>query len=95
MINAAKELLEHIEGKEVDFIKIRFLRSSKEGPLNIEGTLDQVLPMLNFSYDNGWGMQNLHGYIWYADGSWAERAEYDGSEWWRDMIRPDKNAPIP
>jgi hypothetical protein len=33
-------------------------------------------------YYNGYGSQELFGIIWYVDGSWSERVEYDGSEWW-------------
>ena len=37
---------------------------------------------LDFSYDNGYGGQKLDGKIWFKDGTWADRGEYDGSEWW-------------
>ena len=37
---------------------------------------------INFIYDNGYGMQHLHGVILFKDGAWIERVEYDGSEWW-------------
>lgn len=33
-------------------------------------------------FDSSYGTQELFGVIWYNDGSWSERAEYDGSEWW-------------
>ena len=38
---------------------------------------------LNFNYDNGYGTQELFGVVWFKDGSWLERDEYDGSEWWQ------------
>lgn len=37
---------------------------------------------LQFEYDDGYGTQNLFGTVWFNDGSWLERGEYDGSEWW-------------
>ena len=37
---------------------------------------------LNFSYDDDYGRQNLYGIVWFKDGSWLERYEYDGKEWW-------------
>jgi hypothetical protein len=37
---------------------------------------------LNFEYDAGYGSQNLYGNVWLKDGTWLERGEYDGSEWW-------------
>lgn len=36
---------------------------------------------LSFEYDDGYGGQELFGTIWFNDGTWAERGEYDGSEW--------------
>jgi hypothetical protein len=42
----------------------------------------EFLAKLNFTYNSGYGSQNLDGMIWFKDGSWATRGEYDGSEWW-------------
>jgi hypothetical protein len=42
----------------------------------------KFLSNLDFEYDCGYGGQNLFGTIWYADGTWSDRGEYDGSEWW-------------
>ncbi len=49
------------------------------------------LANLSFSYDAGYGGQELFGTIWYTDGTWSERGEYDGSEWWDYKACP----PIP
>ena len=38
---------------------------------------------LDFTYDDGFGGQQLDGQIWFKDGTWADRGEYDGSEWWQ------------
>lgn len=43
---------------------------------------------LHIEYNKGHGMQHVVGTLWFADGSWAERAEYDGSEWWESRTRP-------
>ena len=40
------------------------------------------LKSLDFEYDDGYGGQEVYGTIWYTDGTWSERGEYDGSEWW-------------
>lgn len=45
-------------------------------------------------FDPGWGVQELHGYIWYNDGTWSSRAEYDGSEWWEHNVCPDFNIEV-
>lgn len=38
---------------------------------------------LDFTYNNGFGGQELDGKIWFKDGTWADRGEYDGSGWWQ------------
>ena len=88
MLNALKELLEHVGNREVEYVKVRF-----RGQI-IEGGLDDVLDKLDFSYDEGYGRQELFGYIWYKDGTWSERCEYDGSEWWRHIKRPPIDVEI-
>lgn len=92
-MNAQGELIEHIENREVDFVSVVYARSYSDH-IKIKGTLAEVLPMLDFNYDNGYGRQKLFGYIWYSDGSWSEREEYDGSEWWQHQTVPDKDADI-
>lgn len=94
MINAQQELLEHIGNREVELVRIAISWGYDEEPNRIEGTLEQVLPLLNLSYDDGYGGQKLFGYIWYTNGTWSERGEYDGSEWWQHMERPDKDIEI-
>lgn len=58
--------------------------------LNYE-LMDMVnfLQDLDFAYDSGWGCQELYGTIWYLDGTWSTRGEYDGSEWWEYQEVPD------
>lgn len=46
------------------------------------------LESLDFSYDSGYGGQELFGTIWYKDGTWSSRGEYDGSEWWERNVVP-------
>jgi hypothetical protein len=43
---------------------------------------NKFLDKLDFSYDNGYGRQNLFGFIGCDNGIWFDREEYDGSEWW-------------
>lgn len=88
MINAKEELLDNryfTKDKVVDYcliqleqyddlIKDAILSTICSGPLDLD--------KLNFTYDNGYGGQKLFGYIVFTDGTWLERAEYDGSEWW-------------
>jgi len=46
------------------------------------------LDALDFEYDNGYGTQELFGTIWISPGHWADRGEYDGSEWWDHHAEP-------
>jgi len=86
-MNAKKELLEHADGRAIQYVKVeRFLSYDKKEV--IAGEADDVLPRLDFDYDCGWGTQHLIGTIWYTDGTWSERGEYDGSEWWEHRERP-------
>lgn len=47
-----------------------------------EDDFNNFLKRLDFKYSSGYGGQELYGMIWYEDGTWSERGEYDGSEWW-------------
>ena len=95
MGNAKKEIIEHIEDRQVKFVKLVVGRDYSSKPqYRIEGDLDSVLPKLNFEYDSGYGGQELFGYIWYEDGTWSERGEYNGSEWWEHKTAPDIGCDI-
>jgi hypothetical protein len=50
---------------------------------------DEFLKSIDFEYYNGYGGQELFGTIWYEDGTWSSRGEYDGSEWWRHFEVPE------
>lgn len=44
---------------------------------------EEFLSKLDYEYDDGYGGQELYGTVWLMEeGSWYERGEYDGSEWW-------------
>ena len=82
-MNAQRELLDFIQDKP-EVVCLTFAQdvNYQEGPYTT-GTLEEILPLLDFEYDAGFGSQKLYGTIWFADGSWATRGEYDGSEWWK------------
>jgi len=46
------------------------------------------LNAINCNYDSGYGGQCLYGFIWYKDGTWSARGEYDGSSWWEYIACP-------
>ena len=47
-----------------------------------EAAMQRFLHDINYLYDSGYGGQEVYGTIWYTDGTWSEREEYDGSECW-------------
>lgn len=52
--------------------------------------LNQFLLDLDFEYDNGFGLQELFGYIVFNDNTWLSRHEYDGSENWEYNHCPEE-----
>lgn len=50
--------------------------------------IEDFLDNLDFKYDSGFGGQSLYGNVWFADGTWLERGEYDGAEWWEYKATP-------
>ena len=95
-MNAKEEFLKHVSKKQVlcsiikkekDYGNYKTVAILKKGFENKD--YDLFLQNLNFDYDNGYGRQELFGSIWYTDGTWSERGEYDGSEWWDYKIPPE------
>jgi len=91
MTNAKQEFLNHL----VDIsTKERIVKCAKitvhssvvtQYELKINYTKEEqelFLESIDFVYYSGYGTQNLYGTIWYTDGTWSSRGEYDGSEWW-------------
>ena len=76
--------------KTIAFAKIQFGDCFDENPVNIElrsnrnrqDELDFLENLSYINYDEGYGSQRLFGTIVFKDGTWLERHEYDGSEWW-------------
>ena len=97
MINAKKELLKHLQeiGRVVICFRIDYDDYSDGkrtvSVLKMNHTSEEfndALDKLDSRYDNGYGLQELYGTIWHADGTWSERREYDGEEWWEHCFRP-------
>ena len=100
MINAKEEFLNLCKEKTVLCARITFEYWSNEKgivetpSINLKcrytpEDLQEFLNKLDFEYDNGYGLQQLFGTVWFEDGTWATRGEYDGSEWWEIHTRPD------
>ena len=55
-----------------------------------EEELQEFLNSLDFGYDSGYGGQELFGTVWFKNPEiWAVRDEYDGSEWWNIVSKPE------
>ena len=95
-MNAKKEFLSLFNGREVkcaylsngkdeDWYTIDEDNPFKEYILKVDYSKEdykQFLESIDFEYDNGYGSQELFGLVWFKDGTWAERYEYDGAESW-------------
>lgn len=98
MTNAREEMLRLLKGKEIKCAEIiNGGQWGEEDELkNIilkvghnEEDYAKFLNDLDFEYDDGYGGQELFGTVWFKDNTWAERGEYDGSEWWEIHSLPD------
>jgi hypothetical protein len=94
-MNARQEFINHVGFRKVLCAQIKhgdgYDDDSKVFNLTTGSTEEdrtQFLTDIDFNYDSGYGGQNLFGTIWYEDGTWSERGEYDGSEWWEHRERP-------
>jgi len=88
-MNAKEEMLYLLEGKKIKCAIVERFRGYGKKPKTIKlknnhskADLDKFLNKLDFEYDDGFGGQYLFGTVWFKDGTWADRGEYDGSEWW-------------
>ena len=95
MINAKKELVEDIEDitkKHSVSVKCAWVKYTEDYSGNGKHTylpagfsadeFADFLKEIDFDYDDGYGCQELFGNVWFDDGSWLDRGEYDGAEWW-------------
>jgi len=89
-MNAKSEFLEFIKDKSnVKCVFIEYGGSIIDNGTPIILKMDyysddwtEFVNKLDFEYYDGYGGQELFGTIWFDDGTWADRGEYDGSEWW-------------
>lgn len=96
MRNAKEELLASVAGMEIICASIQYgCEYSDDQKVFIlkqyhsQNDYEHFLQCLNFSYDNGYGGQELFGTVWLDNGRWLERGEYDGSEWWELREYPE------
>jgi len=85
MVNAKNEFLAIVRDKAVKCVEISRYSQERESILKVGHTKEDYqafLDTLDFEYDAGYGLQEVFGTIWFVDGTWMTRWEYDGSEGW-------------
>lgn len=96
-MNALKELedIEKLNWDNVLALRINCRGESviykKDGISDLEHVKKSLSKI---DYDDGYGSQSLFGLILMNDGSWYERGEYDGSEWWSHKQMPSVDEVI-
>lgn len=97
-MNAKEELKNHLSSVAKDVIAIEiyleeYVYRDDDADLSALRTVgtkfEDVADWLDFNYDTGYGIQQIFGTVWYSDGSWCERREYDGAEWWQHARTPE------
>lgn len=97
LTNLYKELEDTLEYnyKTFDDILCAYIHSDKETHLSVKIADTPDVRKIKFDnlkevdYYSGYGMQIIYGYVWFKDGTWLERGEYDGSEWWEYKATPE------
>lgn len=92
IVNAKEEFLEHIDGRKILGAVVYSVSEDEEFTLPVGFTdedYQKFLTKLDFNYFNGYGKQELEGWIWYPCGGWSEREKVlRGSEWWEYKVAP-------
>lgn len=94
--NAREEFEKLVEGRTVICAEIIHFpwEDGLETKINLKSgytkeEYESFLDSLDFWYDSGFGTMYVFGTIWFQDGTWAVRKEYDGSESWDHRILPE------
>lgn len=86
--NLLEETLNVMKSCHKDWVDIDFIAFKDNMTISVADFKKHA----NAEYDSGFGgaevSENL--VIVFKDGSWLERAEYDGSEWWEYKKTPEK-----
>ncbi|MGD8306170.1 MAG: hypothetical protein PVF17_05920 [Ignavibacteria bacterium] len=90
LLDETSEIMEAHNKTIEDIEYIYIYKEANWSDKNIIYNSDSIksLDKLNFDYDNGYGGQEIFGWITFKDNTWLERGEYDGSEWWNFKRKP-------
>jgi len=104
-MNAKQEFIQHVGIRTVLCATVMYtggmwlLDDSASKTFNLKALhtpedYNRFLSDLDFNYDAGYGGQEVFGTIWYTDGTWSDRWEYDGSEGWQSNSCPEIPAEL-
>lgn len=92
LTNIKQELLEHVgDISNVKAVQLKLIQRTAHLQAVLlfhlpehysEEDLAHFLRDIDTTYDDGYGWQELFGFIWWKDGTWSSRYEYDGRESW-------------
>jgi hypothetical protein len=102
MVNAKQEFLklDELKGKDIalEFMGAQLKTTQYWRPHDWVvfncSQYEAFLEWLDFNYNNGYGSQELHGFILLKNEKWLDRHVYDGSEHWVLRERPTLNPKI-
>ena len=93
--NARAELINHVGARRVAYGRVRcesyYASPTYDVRFGSHGEYLEALPRLDFTYHAGFGGQEHYGTVVFEDGTWLERSEYDGSEWWEHKSLPTRD----
>lgn len=79
-----------LDENDIEFININYSPYGEESIVVCSKCYDDVRKAFkNLDYDAGYGSQELFGVVKFNNGTWLERDEYDGSEWWTHVYPPE------
>lgn len=87
MSNLKEETLEELESHGYSIGDVAWV-----GSVDYEIPVDRFWELADVEYDSGFGCQEVATDLMVVldDGSWLERHEYDGSEWWEHKRTPER-----
>ena len=87
MSNLKEETLEELEAHGYSIGDVAWVGSD-----DYEIPVDRFWELADVEYDSGFGCQEVATDLMVVldDGSWLERHEYDGSEWWEYKRTPER-----
>lgn len=96
-MNGKQEFEDHIRGKKLKAAEARWDDDTSFilYPGYASNDCLRLITFLDREYNDGYGGQELYGTIWYQDGTWSTRGEYDGSEWWQHHTCPPLPSKMP